>query len=90
MVGMWVSRACWSKAAHEDVVVLMELGAAGLFCERVGDVVGSADVSEDDLFVFYPLEDCELFEFNMAGAAGGLLGVCHEAGAIVVLVDDGG
>jgi hypothetical protein len=58
----------------------MELGAAGLFrglfLERVGDVVGSADVSKDDLLAFYPSEDCELFEFNMAGAAGGLLGVC--------------
>ena len=79
MVGMCVSRVCRSKAAHEDVVVLMKFGAAGLFrggfLERVGDVVGSADVSKDDLLAFYSSEDCELFEFNMAGAAGGVLGV---------------
>jgi hypothetical protein len=32
------------------------------------------------------MEDCELFEFNMARVAGGLLGVNHESGAIVALV----
>jgi hypothetical protein len=68
----------------------MELSAASLFGKRVTDVVGGANVAEDNMFVFDPSEDCKLFEFNMAGAAGGLLGVCHESGVIVVLVDDGG
>jgi hypothetical protein len=70
--------------------MLMELGAAGLFGERVTDVAGGTNVAKDNLFVFGPSEDCKLFEFNMAGAAGRLLGICHESGAIVVLADDGG
>jgi hypothetical protein len=33
----------------------------------------------------------KLFEFNMVGAAGRLLGVGHKSGTIVVLIlDDGG
>ena len=71
--------------------MLMEFCAAGLFGERVTDVVGCANVAKDNLFVFDPLEDCELFEVNMAGASGVVLGVGHKLGsAIVVLVCDGG
>jgi hypothetical protein len=71
-------------------MMLMKLGSrTGLFGERVTDVVGGANVAEDNLLIFDPSEDCELFKFNMARAAGRLLGVCHESGAIVVLIDDG-
>ncbi len=70
-------------------MMLMEFCSACLLGKRVTDVVGGANVAEENLFVFDPLEDCELFEFNMACAAGGLLGVSHESGAIVVLANDG-
>ena len=70
--------------------MLMEFCSACLLGKRVTDVVGGANVAKENLFVFNPLEDCKLFEFNMACAAGRLLGVCHESGAIVVLVHDGG
>ncbi len=53
--------------------MLMELGAASLFGERVTDIVGGANVAEDNLCVEDPFWDCELLEFNMAGASG----VCH-------------
>jgi hypothetical protein len=43
------------------------------------------------LFVFDPLlQYCKLFEFNMVGVLGGLLGICHKSGTIVVLMNDGG
>jgi hypothetical protein len=70
-------------------MVLVEFGSTGLLCERVADVVGGANVAKDYLFVFDPSEDCKLFQFNMARAAGRLLGVGHKSCAIVVLIDDG-
>ena len=57
---MGVARIGGSEAAHEDVMMLVELNAAGLFGERVGYVVGGTNVAEDYLFVFDPLEDSEL------------------------------
>jgi hypothetical protein len=68
-------------------MMLMELCSAGLLGERVTEIAGGPNIAKDDLLVFNPSEDCKLFEFNMAGASGGVLGVGHKKlGAIVVLV----
>jgi hypothetical protein len=37
-------------------MVLVEFKATGLFCERVGYIMSHADVAEDHLFVFDPLQ----------------------------------
>ena len=78
MWGPWVSHvqgAVGQQADHDADALLF---SACLLGERVTDVAGGA-------------EDCQLFEVNMAGASGVVLGVDHKLGsAIVVLACDGG
>ena len=50
---------------------------------------GGANVAKDSLLIFDPFEDSELLEFNVARAAGRLLGVSHESCCVIVLADDG-
>jgi hypothetical protein len=70
-------------------MVLVKFYVASLFCLRIGYIVSHADVAEDDLFVFNPLEYFKLFKFNMVGVPCRLFGICHEAGVIIVFLYDG-